>query len=288
MKVGIIGLGLIGGSLGRAICKKTSHTVYAIDCDEKTMLKAKMLNAFHEELTLDNANEIDMLIIALYPNAIIKTLKEYVPLLKQDAIVIDCGGNKREIVAVMRDMAKEYSVYFMGGHPMAGREFSGISHSTAGLFDNATMIAVPINLPIDVLVQVKEFFLALDFDGMVISTAEEHDEIISYTSQLAHIVSSSYIKNDLATTHYGFSAGSFRDMTRVAKLNPEMWTELMLGNKDYLSGQLQVLIGNLTAFKKAIEKEDSKMLCELLTQGKLIKESVDSLKDKKRDMRLHK
>ena len=288
MNIGIIGLGLIGGSLGRAISSKTEHTVYGLALHESTMQKAELCKAIHKRLTKENAKELDMLIITLYPKAIQESLDEWVPLLKKGCIVIDCGGTKRDICKKMLQMHETYpDIVFAGGHPMAGREFSGFSHSQASLFEKATMLIVPIKTPIEALFAIKEFALSIGFEGIVITTPEEHDEMISFTSQLAHIVSSSYIKNPLATTHYGFSAGSFRDMTRVARLNPQMWSELMLEDRDYLVDQIENLQMNLEAFKKALQNNDKDTLESLLDEGRIAKEKVESLRAKKLQERIN-
>lgn len=287
MNIGIIGLGLIGGSIGRAIKKKTNHVVYGLDKDEKTMIKATLVEAIDAPLDDANVKDVDILIIALYPKAIIDCIKEYAPKLKDGAIIIDCGGNKREICKFMEQMHITYpNIDFIGGHPMAGREFSGFSHSTASLFEKATMLMVPIHNSIETLYKVKEFILELGFEGVVITNPIEHDEMISFTSQLAHIVSSSYIKNPLTTTHYGFSAGSFKDMTRVAKLNPEMWTEIMLDNKDYLVEQIDVLTKNLEDYKKALQENDEEKLSTLLDEGRAIKEEAEKLRNEKTAQRI--
>ena len=288
MNIGIIGLGLIGGSLGRAISSRTEHTVYGIALHESTMQKAELCKAIHKRLTKENAKELDMLIITLYPREIEKALDEWVPYLKKGCIVIDCGGTKRSICEKMNDMRKFNSdVYFVGGHPMAGREFSGFSHSQATLFDKATMLIVPIKTPIDVLMTIKKLAVDIGFEGLVITTAKEHDEMISFTSQLAHIVSSAYIKNPLSTTHYGFSAGSFRDMTRVAKLNPQMWSELMIENADYLVPQIDNLQARLEEFKIALQNKDTQELEKLLDEGRVAKEEVESLRAKKLQERIN-
>ena len=287
MNIGIIGLGLIGGSLGRAITSRTNHKVYGIALHEETMQKAELCKAIHHRLTKENAKDLDMLIITLYPREIEKAIDEWAPYLKKGCIVLDCGGTKRSIMEKMRDARHLYDgIYFVGGHPMAGREFSGFSHSQASLFDKATFLIVPNKAPIEVLVTIRDLAKEIGFEGLVITTAQEHDEMISFTSQLAHIVSSSYVKNPLATTHYGFSAGSFRDMTRVAKLNPQMWSELMLENSDYLVEQIEVLQKNLQDYKEALQNKDKEQLEKLLDEGRVIKEEVESLRAKKLQERM--
>lgn len=278
MKVGIIGLGLIGGSLGRAIVNKTTDRVYAKDISKHAMLDGKLLKAYHEELTLGSVKDLDVLFLSLYPDTLEKVLEEYCPLLKDGCLVCDCCGNKRRVVSQMKELAKKYpKLDFISTHPMAGREFSGVSHSTATLFDRASMILVPVKADIKRIAWFKSYCLSLGFGAVVISTAEKHDEIIAFTSQLAHLVSSSYIKSDTASQFMGFSAGSFRDMTRVARLSPEMWTELTVDNADYLVKELDAIIGSLTEYRSALKQGDRQKMKELLADGnekKLLSEKM--------------
>ena len=160
---------------------------------------------------------------------------------------------------------------------MAGREFSGVSHSTASLFDKASMILVPVSASLKTTQRIKELSLSIGFNSVVITTAKEHDRIIAYTSQLAHIVSSSYMKSPTATSVMGFSAGSFRDMTRVARLSPEMWSELTIENADFLVQEIDNIINNLTDYKKALKNADKEQMKKLLADGnekKLLSEKM--------------
>lgn len=278
MKIGIIGLGLIGGSLGRVIVSRTKNEVYATDIDKKAMLNGRLLDAYHQELNEQNAKELDVLFLSLYPDALDEVLERFCPLLKDGALVLDCCGNKRRIVAKMAQLSKIYpNLNFISAHPMAGREFSGISHSTIGLFDKASMILVPVQADIRRIAEIKAFFLEIGFAKVIVSTAEKHDQIIAFTSQLAHLVSSSYIKSPTASQFMGFSAGSFRDMTRVARLSPEMWAQLTIDNADFLTEELEYIIENLTEYKKALEKKDKQKMKELLADGnekKLLSEKM--------------
>ena len=268
MKVGIVGLGLIGGSLGRAIVKNTDATVYAYDISKRAMLDGKLLSAYHFELDENSVKEIDVLFLSLYPDALEVELAKYAPLLKQDALVVDCCGNKMRVVDQMRVLADQYPhLSFISSHPMAGREFSGVNHSTATLFDKASMILVPVKSDIKTIQKLKEFSLSIGFGSVVITTAKEHDRIIAYTSQLAHLVSSSYIKSPTAVEFMGFSAGSFRDMTRVARLSPDMWAELTVDNKDFLVKEINELINNLQDYKDALQNGDKEKMKSLLADG---------------------
>ena len=278
MKIAIIGLGLIGGSLGRTIVKKTGDEVFAFDIDGHAMLEGKLLSAYHKPLTKENVKEMDVVFFSLYPDALENALAEYCPLLKDGALVVDCCGNKRRIVKQMQELSKEYkNLDFISAHPMAGREFSGISHSTASLFEKASMILVPVKAEIKRIKELKEYSLSLGFSNVEITTAEKHDEIIAFTSQLAHLVSSSYIKSPTASQFMGFSAGSFRDMTRVARLSPEMWTELTIDNADFLVGEIDNIIGSLNEYKTALKERDKQKMKALLADGnekKLLSEKM--------------
>ena len=284
MKIGIVGLGLIGGSIGRAAVKRTDHEVFATDISGEAMLKGALLNAYNTELTSDNAKDIDILFVCVYPSGVAEIIDKYAPLLKPGAVIIDCVGIKREVVKIMEDRQKIYKdIAFIGGHPMAGREFSGIEHSVNNLFDHATCLLVPVHTPIEATAKVKKFFLEIGFDGVVITTAEEHDKMIAYTSQLAHVVSNAYVMSPAAQNHHGFSAGSFRDMTRVARLNPTMWTDLMMNNSDLLGKEVDTLIKRLEQFRDALQNKDSDKLYNLLSEGNEAKLEVEKNRNQKRN-----
>ena len=277
MKVAIIGLGLIGGSLGRTIVKKTDCEVYAFDIDKHAMIEGKLLSAYHKPLDKQNLSQMDVVFFSLYPDVLEKCLEEYCPLLKQGALVVDCCGNKRRVVKQMQALSKKYDLDFISSHPMAGREFSGISHSTATLFDRASMILVPVKADIKKVKEFKDFCLSLGFGNVTITTAQKHDEIIAFTSQLAHIVSGSYIKSPTASQFMGFSAGSFRDMTRVARLSPEMWAQLTVENADFLVGEIDNFINSLNEYKSALKERDKQKIKQLLADGndkKLLSEKM--------------
>lgn len=281
MKIGIVGLGLIGASMAKAL-SGAGHTVLGDDIDADVLKRAVLTEAISTRLDDINAKTLDMLLISVYPADTVKYLSVYAPLLKDGAVLADLCGIKREIVAEMKRLKNQYpAVEFIGLHPMAGKEYSGFKYSSPLLFENASLLAVPVDMPLEVLAKVKQAMLEIGFKGMVITTAEEHDKIISYTSQLAHIVSSSYVQNEMAKSIYGFTAGSFRDMTRVARLNPVMWTQLLMQNRDMLSLELSDLIQNLTEFKDALDGCDDKKLCEKLEKGNRIKCEIEKDRVKK-------
>lgn len=235
MNVAIIGLGLIGASFGKSLIKKGENKVFGYDINPDVLLKAELVKAIDDKLTPDNIKDIALLIISVYPRAFKEVAEKYLPQMKKGAILMDFCGIKRGIEQDMKDLAEKYpDISFIGAHPMAGREFSGIDRSISTLFDKATVVVVPVKADLFVLERVRDLFLSVGFSEAVFSTAYRHDEIIAFTSQLCHIVSNAFIKSPMASSHFGFSAGSYRDLTRVARLNPTMWTELMMDNRDLL------------------------------------------------------
>lgn len=275
MKIGITGLGLIGGSMAKAIKETKEHTVYGYDTDESTLLAAKLTDAIDGILNEDNLSECDVVIVSLYPEATVDYIIKNADKFKNDCIVFDCCGVKRAVCDKINPVAKEHGFTFIGGHPMAGTQFRGFGSSRASLFKGASMILTPCGISdIAVLDKAKHFFLSLGFSEITFSSPEEHDRIIAYTSQLAHVVSSAYVKSPSAEVRKGFSAGSYKDMTRVAKLNEEMWTELFLENKDNLAFEIDTLIKNLQKYKTALENADSEKLSSLLAEGKAKKKQV--------------
>jgi len=281
MNVGIIGLGLMGGSLGRTLVKKGEHTVYGFDVNPAVLEKADLLKAYHLPLTLSIAGELDMLVVATYPKYFASAVEPYLPVLKKGCYVTDFCGTKRLVIEAMRAMALAYpDLVFVGGHPMAGREFSGVEHATYTLFDRADMILVPVNADVYALDTLKRFYLSLGFARVVFTDWRNHDKMIAYTSQLCHIVSNAYVKNSAAELHDGYSAGSYRDLTRVARLNPTMWSQLMMENREELSQELTELIGHLTAYKEALDAGDEARLYALLDEGNRRKLSIDTRSNK--------
>ena len=267
MDIGIVGLGLIGGSLAKAIKKNTPHRVFGLDIDVESLKKAFLTGAVDGELK--DLGSLDMLIVALYPAATVRYVMENADKIDKKCIVMDVSGVKGAVCGPLFPLAREKGFTFIGGHPMAGVEFSGFDHAREALFKNASMVLVPDkNVTIDKLVAVKELFTALGFARMQVSTAEEHDKMIALTSQLAHVLSSAYVKSPSAVSHKGFSAGSFRDMTRVAKLNEDMWCELFFDNRENLLGEIDGLIARLSEYRAALYERDGDEMKRLLKEGR--------------------
>lgn len=275
MKVGILGLGLIGGSLARAYAK-ADNQVFAAENNESIFEFAKLACAVHGKLDTTTIPNCDLILLAIYAGGAAEWLRENAKYINTDTLVIDCCGIKQEICKCGFGLADEYGFTFIGGHPMAGSHHSGFKFSRSNLFQGAPMVLVPPRFDDPILLErVKVALSACNFGSFSITTAEDHDKMIAFTSQMPHIVSNAYIKSPTARTHKGFSAGSYKDLTRVAWLNPQMWAELFLSNKENILNELNFYINSLTAYKMAIEADDEECLISLLDEGRKRKEEVD-------------
>ena len=269
MKVGIVGLGLIGGSMAKSIKARTSHTVWGVDLDAETMTMARMCGAVDAPLTSENLSRCDLILVAIRPGAAIEWVRRNADTISKSAILVDLCGVKRVVVESIAPIAEQHGFAYIGGHPMAGKERGGFTSSTDSLYVGASMILTPDRrTDMQLLETLKAFFLDIGFAGLTFSDPEEHDRIIAFTSQLAHIVSSAYIKSPEAQRRRGFSAGSFQDMTRVARLDEDMWTELFLDDADYLTKELDIFIENLSAYSAALKDKNAETLHALLKDGR--------------------
>lgn len=275
MKIGILGLGLIGGSLARAYAL-AGHSVYACEKDESMLSFAMLAGAVHGTLDENTIPQCDLILLAIYPQGSISWLEKHASWISENTLVIDCCGTKQEICRRCFPLAEAFGFTFVGGHPMAGSQFSGFKYSRADMFDGAPMVLVPpVFDNILLLDRVKDALKPCHFGAFSVTTAQEHDRMIAFTSQLAHIVSNAYIKSPTAADHKGFSAGSYKDLTRVAWLNPRMWAELFLENKENVLQELDCLLENIAAYRKALAEENFSELIELLDEGRKRKEEVD-------------
>lgn len=278
MRIGIVGLGTIGGSFAKAIKTYGNHTVLGLDRNGDAVAFAKFTDSIDGVLTEESMKECDVLLIALYPKASADFLKENGKYLSVDAVVVDLCGVKRAIFEQMKETAAEFGFTFIGGHPMAGAVASGFRAAKEKMFRGASMILVPGDCDdLPKLDRICSLFREVGFSKIVTCTPEEHDRRIAFTSQLPHILSNAYVKNPTAAEHRGFSAGSFRDMARVAKVNVPMWTELFLENADFLAEELDIMIQNLVLYRKALEERDEKTLTALLEEGALRKGELETI-----------
>lgn len=275
MTVGILGLGLIGGSMARAYAK-AGHTVLAAEKDESVFSFAKLSGAVQGTLDERSIANCDLLLLAIYPAGSAAWLEENAHLVKPNTLVMDLCGVKEEICRRCFPLADKYGFTFVGGHPMAGSHFSGFKYSRSNLFQGAPMVLIPPKFDeMQILERVKNALEPCHFGSFSVCTAQEHDKRIAFTSQIPHVLSNAYIKSPTALDHKGFSAGSYKDLTRVAWLHPQMWAELCMENRDNMLFELDTYIQNLQQYKNALKTGDMALLTALLDEGRQRKEEVD-------------
>lgn len=273
--VAIIGLGLIGGSLAKAITEYTDLHVMAKNRTRATLLQALADGAVHEELTDNNIGQADMIILGLYPEEAVAYMDAIGDRVKKGALVIDVSGIKRYICRHMPPIADKHGFVFVGTHPMAGKEKSGYISSEAALFQGASFIITPTDDACAEQVEwLKDFSSRIGFGMQVVCSPEEHDRMIAFTSQLPHVLANAYVQSPQCLKHRGFSAGSYRDVSRVARLNEHLWAELFLQNADALTQELDLLIKNITEMTDAIKNNDRETLETILGRGRMVKEEL--------------
>ena len=274
MVISVVGLGLIGASLAKAIKANTPHKVAGFDIDSNVIYAAfndKTIGYIGDD---DILSKSDLIIVALYPGDTIEFVKSKSEIIKKGAIVTDTCGIKESVCNELTKVATDNNFIFIGAHPMAGKEISGYFASSADLFKNAYMILTPIMDASDEVDFLYGLSKEIGFKSVTVSTPTEHDKIIAYTSQLPHVLACAYISDPDATRHDGFSAGSYKDVSRVANINAKMWTELFIKNKDCLTGHIDTLIDNLEKLKTFISSSDHKNLEKMLDDGDKIKKRI--------------
>jgi len=275
MNVGIVGLGLIGGSLAKAY-QNGGHNVFGTDIDESILSFAQLSGAISGVLDTETLKKCEVIFIAVNPGDTVAYLEKTAPDIANNTMVIDCCGVKSSVCSRCFPLADRYGFVFIGGHPMAGSHKAGFKNSRADLFHGAYMILVPPVYDDPVLFgRIEEILKPAGFGHLTVSTAEKHDELIAFSSQMAHVVSNAYIKSPSAKGHRGFSAGSYRDMTRVARLNADMWGELCMDNSKYLINELDGFIASVKHYRDALAAGDRDTLVKLLDEGSRLKEELD-------------
>ncbi|WP_444642127.1 prephenate dehydrogenase [Caproiciproducens sp. R1] len=273
-KIVIVGLGLIGGSLAKAFQKYSECTVAGIDRDPEVLKAALGCGAIDKIGDDGDIRGADLLYLCLYPQADIDFIASHAHLIPSSCLVTDTCGIKSEICRHLPLLAEKHGFPFVGGHPMAGKEQSGFAASDADLFLDASYLIVPCGAPQPAVDMLKAVAVELHFGGTVVTTPEHHDQMIAFTSQLPHVLACAYVMSPRCPEHNGFSAGSYRDVSRVANINEQLWAELFIDNRKALSEELDTLITNITDIKEAVAKGDAEALRVLLRRGRLIKERL--------------
>ena len=255
MTVGIRGMGLIGGSFQKAFMQE-GH---------------KVLNL--KDASPDDIRSCSLVIVCLPPLMVAPWIKDHALDFADNAVVVDAAGVKEVVCDSLCELASHSAWTYVGGHPMAGKERSGYENASADLFKGASMIFTPYSFTSEMIVEwLKSIFSEIGFARFVVSDPKKHDEMIAYTSQLAHVVSSAYVRDPLSVGHSGFSAGSFQDMTRVATVDPDIWTDLFLANSKSLDEVLSGLVERLIEYRDAIRTGDAVQLRRMLLEGRQAKE----------------
>ena len=273
MRILVVGLGLIGGSLCKAMKKYTSHFVVGCDLNHDIEFSALRDVAIDMEFDGDYSG-FDLVIVSLFPEAAEKYICENIGKFDKGTLITDVCGIKGDFSLRMKNIAEEHGLNYLGMHPMAGKEFGGYPNSSADLFLNANFIITPFNdSTYEDFEMLSNLAKEIGAGKIVNTTPENHDKMIAYTSQLAHIVSSAYVKSPQLDLECGFSGGSFQDMTRIATMNEKMWTDLFMQNKEHLSYELELLIENLKQYSEALKNSDSDEMLRLIAEGRKLKEN---------------
>lgn len=273
-KIVVVGLGLIGGSVAKALKLNTDHMVLGMDTQEDTLLDACSCGAIDGKASPEDLRTADVVYLCIYPESALEFAKENGPALKEGCILTDACGIKGEICQGMERLRSTGKYVFVAGHPMAGKELSGFAASDAGIFAGASYLIAPCGAPEWAVDEVASLAKSMGFGRVVMTTPEQHDREIAFTSQLPHVLACAYVMSPRCKEHQGFSAGSYRDVSRVANINDVLWSRLFLDNREELLSELDELIKNLSSFRCAIDGEDEERLRELLRHAAEIKRKV--------------
>lgn len=272
MNILVVGLGLIGGSVCKALKKYTTHFVAGSDINRDIEFAALRDVAMDEAFDGDYSS-FDLIIMALFPDAAEAYLRENIGKMPEKALITDVCGIKGVFSERLRKLTEDNGLRYVGIHPMAGKEFGGYHNSSADLFQKANFIIAPFEDSREEDIELlRRLSSEIGAGKIVVTSPANHDKMIAYTSQLAHIVSSAYVKSPELELECGFSGGSFQDMTRIATMNERMWTDLFMQNRENLLFELDTLIENLSKYSEALRSADSEEMLRLIAEGRQLKE----------------
>lgn len=274
MNIAVVGLGIIGGSFCKALKKYTDHHIIGLNRTASTAQKALEMGAIDEIGTPETLGNADLIILALYPKACVRFVEEYGKYFKKGVLVTDSSGIKKEICPELSALADKFGFVFVGSHPMAGKEKNGFEVSEADLYQGASFIITPCKAEQRYVAILSALAKKIGFTTVKITTPEEHDRMIAFTSQLPHVLACAYVLSPSCPNHNGFSAGSYRDVSRVANINSKLWSELFLENRESLVEELDILIENITKIIDSIKADDKETLADLLEQGHKVKQAL--------------
>lgn len=268
-KILIVGLGLIGGSMAKALKRNTSHRILGLDIREETLLDACSLGVIDAKATPEDIADADILYLCTYPDEAVSFIEKYGTMLKRGCIVTDTCGVKTAICSQIEKIGGAF--HFVGAHPMAGKEKHGFSASDPSIFIGSSYIITPERAPAHAVNTVAELAKSMGFGRIVYTTPAEHDKMIAFTSQIPHVIACAYVLSPACEFHEGFSAGSYRDVSRVADINAPLWNRLFLENKQALVSELDIFLQNVQSIRDSIEREDGEQLMQLLETAASVK-----------------
>lgn len=257
-KILIVGLGLLGGSYARVL-KRFGFHISAITKEQSSIdyaISEKIIDEGSTEIDENIIGDADLVIFALYPHVFIEWIEKNQGLLKSGAIITDVTGVKRNVVYTIQDMLRN-DVEFIAAHPMAGREVSGVENSTANMFAGANYIVTPTDKnTAEAINTCLELGRLLGFSNVTVLSPEEHDDMIGFLSQLTHCIAITLMTCNDKENMEKYTGDSFRDLTRIARINDLMWSELFVANKDVLLNQMDMFIDKFKELKLMLETED--------------------------------
>ena len=274
MKIAVVGLGIIGGSYCKALKAHTNHYVIGINRTKSVAEHALRLGTIDEIGTPESLGDADITIVSTYPQACVDFIKENGQYIKKGSIVTDAAGIKRKICPQLTELSQKFGFVYVGSHPMAGKEKNGFDAGDENLFMGASFLITPCGADHDSVNALAKLAIEIGFGTIKMTTPEEHDRMIAFTSQIPHVLACAYVLSPSCPNHVGFSAGSYRDVSRVANINSKLWSELFLENKEPLTEELEVLYRNILEIYKAIKNEDKETLTELLEKGHQVKQQL--------------
>lgn len=269
MNIGIIGLGLMGASFAKRLSPQKDKTIYGIDQNEQTIQTALELNIIKEGSTDPGKliKKCNLIILALYPTMIKPWIEENQQYLESGTILMDISGVKTNIVEPVQAILRK-DLELISIHPMCGRESRGIDFAQADIFDNANYIIVPTNKNTPKAIKAaKQLGKDLRVKNISILSCEEHDRMIGFLSQLTHVIAVSLMNTHDNSHLVEYTGDSFRDLTRIATINEDLWSELFLLNKDILLDEIDQFLNATKHFRDSLEKEDIDEMKRLFIQS---------------------
>ncbi|KNF09995.1 prephenate dehydrogenase TyrA [Gottschalkia purinilytica] len=265
----IVGLGLIGGSFAMALRDLKPKNLWAIDIDTDAMETAERLNIIDKGYTNPEVplKKSDIVILCVYPELTIKFIKDNLKYFKSGAIITDTAGIKDKVINEINTFIRE-DIDFIGGHPMAGKESKGLQYASKDIFDGANYIITPIpkNNKHNVSI-IEDIATKIGCKSIIKIDPKTHDEVIAYTSQLPHVLAVALMNCNNIENVETFIGGSFRDTTRVAKINSKLWSELLMENKENILNQIDLFQAYISSIKEAIENERMESLEDIFSEA---------------------